>query len=89
MAIGKAIIVPQIKQIQLTLSEAEAKALRAVCARVGGIAQTSRRKHFDSIAAALHEAGVPYQGLTEAKDLTIANGGMWFNDEVNSANSSS
>ena len=46
------------ESVTLVLSMEEAKALVAVCKRIGGSPTVSRRKHFDSIADALRNAKV-------------------------------
>lgn len=47
---------------ELTLSEAEAETLRAVCDNVAGSPTESRRKHTDAINRALRLAGVDSSG---------------------------
>ena len=46
----------QPEGITLKLSREEAKALVAVCKRIGGSAADTRRKHFDNIHQALWSA---------------------------------
>ena len=51
--------------VTLRVSEAEAKALAAILGAVGGDPVNSSRKHADSVARALREAGFPHIWLGE------------------------
>jgi hypothetical protein len=74
MAKAEKIRVPEVFDVQLTLSDAEANALQDLCDRIGG-PPTTRRRHFDAIRLALSGAGVSGHGTL---DISQTHGVVYF-----------
>lgn len=83
----KLIPVPPAQQpfeVMLTLNEQEAQTLADILAKVGGVPETTRRRHASAIAGALEEAGVRFhytQFSCGAPDLHVQGNGLWFEEE--------
>lgn len=73
----KKLLTPVVQpyELVLTLTEAEASTLNTVLRRVGGSAETTRRKYADSICLAMTEAGV---ADVETEDISATQRSIWF-----------
>lgn len=69
-------VVEQPYSVVMTLSKEEAETLLAVLMRVGGVAETTRRKYSDSMLKAIREAGVSNSVLWD--DISLSNRSIWF-----------
>jgi hypothetical protein len=71
---AKAEKIPADFEVKLTLTREEAETLRAVCHRIAGDPQLSRRKHMDSINSALRNAGIE----SDTTDISRQREGIYF-----------
>ncbi len=60
--------VKPIKQVTLTLTEAEAQTLADILGMIGGHPLTTRRKYAESISDALHSVGFDNQSPSDVCD---------------------
>jgi hypothetical protein len=67
-----------IYNVTLTLNQNEAETLRRLLSKIGGDLQKSRRRFTNSIASALHMAGVDYVDVRFDPQFS---GSLWFGNE--------